>query len=240
MLEAKPTLQALIFLIKFMPSQPSAGVITTIASQAKKRKYLGQRANIFIDGKFSFALDVSLIEKHHLHAGVAIGTQQLTQLLQEDGDAKARAAALHFLSYRPRSIKEVRDRLARDEWPEEVIARVVTRLQSEGFLSDEIFSSMWVESRTLRKPRGARALRQELRQKGVGRETIDDALPGEEEEAENAVVAGRAILNSKARAWSTLEEREKRDKFYQAMQRRGFSFYTAKQAWQQLQDEAGE
>jgi regulatory protein len=238
MLEANKLFERSSFLRNVMPRQPTAGVITTIAPQAKKRKSLGQRANVFVDGKFSFALDVALIEKYQLARGQAIDAAFLSQLLQEDGDAKARAAALHFLSYRPRSVQEVRARLERDDWPAEVITRVLAQLQTEGFLSDEVFSSLWVENRTLGKPRGARVLRQELRQKGVDRETIEESLPNAEEESENAVVAARALLKSKARAWSALDERARRDKFYQAMQRRGFSFPVAKRAWEQLGEEA--
>lgn len=223
-----------------MPRRPHAGEITTIALQAKKRKQLGERANIFIDGKFSFSLDVALIEKHALRRGKNIAPDFLSQLLCEDGDAKAYARALHFLSYRPRSVNEVRERLARDQWPEDVVERVLARLQNEGFLSDVYFSALWVENRTLSRPRGGRVLRQELRQKGVARETIDSALPDKDEEQGNAVAAARALLSSKERIWRNLDEREKRDKLFQAMQRRGFSFSIARSAWQQLQDEAGE
>src|SRR5687768_17145238 len=114
-----------------MIRQPFPGVITTIAMQAKTRKHLGVRANVFIDGKFSFALDVAVIEKYDLRRGKNINAEFLSRLLQEDGDAKARARALHFLSYRPRSQKEIRDRLGRDDWPDEVIERVLARLQAE-------------------------------------------------------------------------------------------------------------
>jgi regulatory protein len=220
-----------------MPRQPFPGTITALVAQAKSRKHLGERVNIFIDAKFSFALDILLVEKHKLARGMQISAQFLSQLLQEDGDAKARARALHFLSYRPRSINEVRERLKRDEWSDEVIDRVLARLQQEKYLGDELFSSLWVENRTLGKPRGARVLRQELRQKGVANETIDEALPSNDEELENAVAAARQLLKSKERAWKNFKEREKRDKFFATMQRRGFSFYVAKAAWQQIEEE---
>lgn len=223
-----------------MKRQPFAGVITTIAPQARKRKYLGMRANIFVNGEFSFALDLALIEKHRLMRGVVIDETFLAQLLQQDGDAKAYAAALNFLSYRARSVQEVRERLERDAWPEAVIGRVLARLQAEGALNDELFSALWVENRSLAKPRGARALRQELRHKGVDRETIEASLPSAEDEADNALVTARALLRSKDRAWSALEERTRRDKFFQAMLRRGFNFSVAKLAWEQLQDESDE
>lgn len=221
-----------------MPRQPFPGTITAIAPQAKTRKHLGQRANVFIDGKYSFALDLALIERHQLQRGSVVSEVLLSQLLREDGDAKAYARALHFMSYRVRSIGEVRERLKRDEWPEEVIERVLARLQAESYLSDENFAGVWIENRTLSKPRGGRVLRQELRQKGVARETIDEALPAQNEELENAVVAAGQIVRSKERAWRDLDDREKREKTLQALQRRGFSFSVAKEAWGLLDEEA--
>ena len=210
-----------------------------MAAQAKTRRHLGARANVFIDGKYSFALDIRLAEKHDLRRGVVVDEKFLAQLLEEDGDAKAYARALFFLSYRPRSIAEVRTKLKRDEWPDEVIARVLARLQDEKLLGDENFSTVWVEHRTLsRKPRGAGVLRAELRHKGVDKETIDEALPDSDEELENAIVAMRQILSSKERAWSTLEAREKQNKLFATMQRRGFNYGVAKTAWNHLQEEA--
>jgi regulatory protein len=216
--------------------QPFPGIITAMAPQAKTRRHLGERANIFIDGKFSFALDDLLVEKYGLQRGQTLDRERLAQLLQEDGDAKAYARALHFLSYRPRSTGEVRQRLQRD-WPDEVIERVLSRLQREGHLSDEQFAGLWVEHRTLSRPRGAYVLRQEMRQKGVAREIIHEALPRDAEEQENAVAALRSILQSKERAWRDLDPRSRQQKALQALQRRGFAFSVARAAWQRLHEE---
>lgn len=211
--------------------------ITALVAQTKTRRHLGERVNVFVDEKFSFALDIRLVEKHRLSKGQEISDEFRSQLLREDGDAKATNRALHFLGYRARSEAEVRARLKRDEWPEEVIERVVIRLRDQKFLDDEKFAENWVENRSHSRPRGARMLQQELRQKGVERETIDAAMPDDEAEMENANLALQKLLRSKERAWEKLEERERRDKAIQFLMRRGFNYSVAKNAWSKSQEE---
>lgn len=213
--------------------KPFPGTITSFAAQARKRTHLGERINVSIDDKFSFAIDLLLFEKHQLQRGSVIDAEFLEQLIEEDGDARAYARALHFLSYRPRSEGEIRKRLQRDEWPDEVIDRVLSRLRERGYVGDENFSAQWVESRNLFRPRGARALQHELRQKGVAREIIDEALPDAQQEAENA----QAALRPKLRVWRNLEEAEQRQKALQFLARRGFGYGVSKTAWDRLREE---
>ena len=216
-----------------MPREPFPGPITAIEPQAKVRKHLGQRVNIFISDRFSFALDAGLVMRHGLRPGLLITKELLTELLREDGDARAYARAMHFMGYRVRSIAEVRARLERDEWPPEVIDRVLQRLANEGLLNDTSFAATWVEHRSLSRPRGTYALTQELRQKGVARDDIAAALPDSEQELENAVAA----LRPKLRLWQNLDERARQEKALGFLQRRGFNYGTARAALCQVDEE---
>ncbi|HVF10971.1 MAG TPA: RecX family transcriptional regulator [Abditibacteriaceae bacterium] len=215
-----------------MPRQPFPGVITAIEPQAKVRRHLGQRVNVFISDRFSFALDASLAVRHGLRPEFFVTKELLEELLREDGDARAYARALHFMGYRVRSTAEVRARLERDEWPPEVIDRVLQRLAHEGLLNDTDFAATWVEHRSLSRPRGTYALTQELRQKGVARDDIDAALPDSEQELENAVAA----LRPKLRLWQNLDERARQEKALGFLQRRGFNYSTARAALRRLEE----
>jgi regulatory protein len=213
-----------------MSTQPFPGVVSSVEAQERTRKHLGQRVNIYINGRFSFALAAELAFQHGLRPGFAIDAALLSRLLQEDGDARATATAMNFIGYRPRSSQEIRARLERDEWPEEVIERVIERLGRTGWLNDAQFAENWVAGRSRSKPRGTRLLKQELRQKGIAKEEIEAALPDEDAEIENAVAA----LQSKSRRFEGLEERERRQKAIEFLQRRGFSYGTAKAAFEKL------
>jgi regulatory protein len=215
-----------------MPRQPFPGIITAIEPQTRTRKHLGLRMNIFIDDKFSFALDADLVRRYELRPDTLVNSDTLTRLLAEDGDARAYARALHFLGYRIRSAHEIETRLKRDEWPDEVITRVLARLSDEGLVNDASFAASWVESRSLHRPRGARMLQQELRMKGVEKEQIAAALPDQDQEIENALVA----VEGKLRLWEKLEGRERERKIIEWLQRRGFSYSTARAALSRMEE----
>ena len=216
-----------------MAQQPFAGTISSVVAQAKTRRHLGTRVNVFIDDKFSFSLAVDLAIDLGLRPNFVVTPALLDEFLRRDGDARAYSCALNFLSYRVRSSKEIRDKLLRDEFPETVVNRVLERLQKEGQLNDADFANLWVESRTRSRPKGARVLRQELRVKGVESETIAQSLPDEEQELLNAIEALRPQL----RKWTDLDERARRDKAFAWLQRRGFNFGIAKNALRVLDEE---
>jgi regulatory protein len=101
-----------------MSHQPHSGTISSVVAQERVRKHMGQRVNVFVDDRFSFALDRLLAVQHGLRPGLVLDAARLEELLREDGDARAYAKALHYLSYRMRTSQEIRERLTREEWPD--------------------------------------------------------------------------------------------------------------------------
>ena len=87
-------------------------------------------------------------------------------------------AALRFLESRARSTAEVRRRLVTHGYRPDLVEGCIERLTELGMLDDDAFARAWVESRDRARPRGERALRAELRQKGVDRPIVDDVLAG--------------------------------------------------------------
>ncbi len=218
--------------------EPFPGKITSIVGSAKTRRHLGARVNVFIDGKFSFALSLDLALQHGLKKDDVIDDALLKVLLREDGDAKATSRALYFLGYRQRSENEVRQKLREKEFPDDVITRVLDKLRRNNLIGDAEFAESWVESRSRNRPRGAKMLQQELRQKGISTETIAAVMPGQEEELANAVAALQKILRSKERAWQGLDEKEKYQKAMQYLMRRGFNYSMCKMAWNRVEEES--
>jgi len=212
-------------------SQPFPGEISSVAHSAKVRRHLGVRVNVFIENTFSFSLSLDLALQHGLKKGVVIDADFLKVLLREDGDAKALARALYYLGYRARSENEVRTKLREKEFPDGVIDRVLEKLRANNLLNDADFAQNWVENRARIRPRGARLLQQELRQKGISQQTIAAALPDEDAELTNAISALQKMLQSKERAWANLEERQKHQKAMQYLMRRGFNYAVCKEAW---------
>lgn len=82
-------------------------------------------------------------------------------------------AAIRYLSFRPRSEKELGDYLAKKECDPLICKRIIDSLTRNKFLNDEEFARMWIRERTLIKPKAIRVIKIELRQKGIGKELIE-------------------------------------------------------------------
>lgn len=93
----------------------------------------------------------------------------------EDQLQKAKDIAYRYLSYRARSVAEVRDKLREKDVAAEVIAEVIDHLQRQQLLDDRAFARRWIEAR-LSRAHGARKLAQDLRHKGVAADVIDEVL----------------------------------------------------------------
>jgi regulatory protein len=148
------------------------GTITRLAPQRRAAgRYL-----VEIDGRSGLTLAEELVAEAGLHEGEYLDEATIASLLGRDETARATEAALVFLSYRPRSEREVRDRLRRGGYQPPVIDAVIGRLHGWHYLDDADFARRWVEGRTAQRPRGRRLLQQELWQKGVDREIAREAI----------------------------------------------------------------
>jgi regulatory protein len=190
-----------------------AGTITALQFQKRNK----DRVNVYIDGRFAFGL--AAIEAVHLKVGQTLSDDDIARLQVQDEVERAYERALNFLSYRPRSEAEVRRNLRKKDVEEAVIETVVDRLMRAGLLDDREFARYWVENRLRFKPRGSRALRHELREKGVSDSVIADALANLDEET-----AARQVAEIGAHRLSQLGPRDFRRKLVAYMARRGFSY----------------
>ncbi len=146
-------------------------------------------------------------------------------------------AALRFLEPRQRSIGEVRRRLSRVGYREDLVTSAIERLIELGMLDDEAFARAWIESRDRVRPRGSRALMSELAKKGIDRETADQTLTEREEEHPGADAdAAVKLLDRNARSLARIvDPRARRQRAYALLARNGFDPETAASASRTLE-----
>jgi len=175
------------------------------------------RVNIYLDGEFAFGL--ARIVAAWLRVGQELDEKKIEQLQTEDARERALQQALLFLSYRARSESEIRQNLRKHEIPEAVIDQTLERLRQDGFANDNQFAKTWVENRSAFRPRSRRMLAMELRQKGLGDESVNAALESVDDEA----LAYEAAQKRAAR-YKDLEWNDFRKKLSDFLARRGFSY----------------
>ena len=145
-----------------------------------------------------------------------------------DDPAVVLEAGLRFLESRARSEAEVRRRLTFAGYRSELVEDAIARLTELGMLDDAAFARAWVESRDRARPRGERALRQELSLKGVERTLRDEVLAerraAPDGDAPDVDAAGAArLLARNARALARVADpRVRRQRAYALLARNGF------------------
>lgn len=205
--------------------------ITALQQQANDPN----RTNIFADGQFLMGVNTLIVLKLNLRMNQELTREQLRQLEQEEALQKALDRALNYLSSRPHSREEVRRYLHKKETQDELIDPIIERLEHMGLINDEQFATFWMESRERFNPKGSRAIKNELRLKGVQREVVDDVVSDEGDE-ELALRAGRKKAQALARQ-PGIDFNTFRGRLGPFLQRRGFSYEVVKHAIRTLWEE---
>src|SRR5262245_27674469 len=85
--------------------------------------------------------------------------------------------AVNLLTYKPRSINELRERLLEKDWTtSEIVEGVIEKLREYNYLNDETFARNYAASKLRQKPVGRRVLKQRLTAKKLDKSTIDETL----------------------------------------------------------------
>ncbi|GAA0366063.1 RecX family transcriptional regulator [Bacillus horti] len=208
------------------------GTISKIEVQKKNK----QRYNIYIDGDYAFAVHEDILISQRLQKGKEITASELDVITAEEQYKKAERAAYHYLSYRPRTRKEIKDSLLRKDVEAGIVEQILDKLETEGYINDLDFALRWVSERIQLKLKGPLVLKEELRQKGISSRDIAEALG--QLEYEEQVDACMRLAEKK---WDQVkkrytEKREQKHKLMMYLQRRGFSFEVIQPVIQRLEE----
>jgi regulatory protein len=201
--------------------------ITRLEQQQKQK----DRVNVYLDGEFAFGLN--MLDAALLRKGQILTEDEIAKMRDQDAVIKAFDQAVRYLSYRPRSRQEVQQYLTGKAIPPDTQERVLTRLETAGYLDDRAFARFWIENRTQFQPRGPHALRYELRQKGIAPTLIEELL----RETVDVDAAAYQAASAQGRRLRGLTRQEYRQKMGAFLQRRGFGYSTASQIIRRLMEE---
>lgn len=204
--------------------------ITKIEPQKRNRS----RRSIWLDGGYSFSLGEGAFLQAGLRVGDEISTEEVEKLVSLDQRGKAKEIAFRYLSYRPRTTKEVTDKLKDKGIPVEIIEAVVEDLKELKLLDDWGFAHSWIAERLAHRPGGKRLLHRELRQKGVDVGVIEKAI---DKFYPQELKVARELLRKKMRRFKGLEPRKVKAKVWSLLLRRGFSSQTAQECLEEIEDE---
>lgn len=154
------------------------------------------RANVFLDGKFAFSLDIAQVVDLEVKVGQKVSEKRLKELQSASEFGKLYQRTLEWALARPRSISETSNYLRRrkqrrsalnwqrehdgekplPELREDTMGLVLERLIEKGYVDDLKFAQYFIENRRLRKGISPRRLKMELRQKGVSDNVVQQVM----------------------------------------------------------------
>ncbi|MEX0622233.1 MAG: RecX family transcriptional regulator [Candidatus Woykebacteria bacterium] len=209
------------------------GKITDIKQQKKNLN----RLSVDVDDSFAFGISAQLVFEKNLKISQEISKKEIEDLIFQDQTERLLNKSLRFLSFRPRSEKELRDHLLRKgrlkevksdgekEQYEKSIEMVVNKLKKIKQLDDQEFTRWWVEQRNKFKPSGKNLLRAELLSKGINKETVNDVI---ESNSEDQIQIALLAARKKMKLYTKLPALEIKTKLNQFLARRGFDWGTIK------------
>jgi regulatory protein len=196
------------------------------------RKDRGKRVNIFLDGKFAFSLEAEVVAQEGLQVNQMLSADQIEALTRSDHLQRCLNAAIHYLSYRPRSEAELRARLRQRGFPDDTRETVIAKLKTRGLGDDMAFAQFWKDNRETFNPRSRWLTRMELRRKGIADDIINQVVDTIDDEQSAYQAALRKVHH--------LPQSDYPD-FYRRLggflKRRGFDYevinQTVKRLWQE-------
>lgn len=176
------------------------------------------RVNVYLDSEFAFALSIDEVVKQGLKKGVELSESKIKSLKDGDTEEKIYFKLLNFLSFRPHSIKEVRDRLYKYDVKDPAQQNLlIERLTAKGYLDDLAFAHWFVDSRNTHRPRSAIQLKAELSRAGVSKDIIQTVIASFADEKDLVLT----LLHKKLGNPRSLTIPEKQQ-IYAFLARRGF------------------
>ncbi len=136
--------------------------------------------------------------------------------------SRARAAADRLLRFRPRSEQELRLRLRQKGFAPPVIDALVEELARKDLLNDQKFAQYYATNRLVSRPTGMRALRDELRRKGVAASVVEQAVATTTADYDE-LAAARTLAAQRRARMTRLPAATVQRRLAGLLQRRGFS-----------------
>ena len=148
-----------------------------------------------------------------------------------DSAGNAKRYSFRLLSYRARSERELRERLEKKGFPEEVISSTLKSLVRSGFLDDRALASNLKRQAFENKLLGYEGAKSFMMKRGLSREVVESALGYDEDtEARNI----QKLLDKKLKSMGNYLTEGEQKRLWSFLARRGYSFGIIKKALREL------
>ena len=131
----------------------------------------GNKYRVFSDESFLFSLYGKELKQFNIAVNTELSDVVIMTVLETVIYKRAKERALFLLERRPLSVHMIKQKLRENDYPPDVIDRVIVFLEKYHYVDDLEYTRMYVESYARRKSR--KQLIFELRQKGISKDLLE-------------------------------------------------------------------
>lgn len=208
-------------------------IISAIEPQKSTQLKKNKRFNVFVDQKYAFSVSEENLLKFKLKSGLSLNEKEIKIITNDEFYKKILDYCINFLSFRPRTEKEVTDYIVKkisikQDIPfqqakdSQIIPEIIKRLKKYKYINDKDFIAWWIKSRNDSKQKGIRLIKLELRQKGITRELLDQIVTNSDDQIKLAITA----LTKKKAKWQRTDPKQLKTKVLYYLGSRGFDMDT--------------
>lgn len=158
-----------------------------------QKKQNSEEYQVYIDNQLAIECSLEIIKLMKLKVGKTITLEEIEEVKAEDERKKAYNKGLDYLSRRQRTSSEVRKYLAEKLFSSSAIEKALEKLQYYQFIDDEKYIDTYIKDQSQFNLKGKNRISQELLQKGLDKNTINESLSQVpfNQELENALQIGK-------------------------------------------------
>ena len=181
-----------------------------------------RRTIIFDDGTF-IGISEEVLLSNPVHPGDELTPNKLKQLTNSEQKQKLRNSALNLLSFRMRSLSELKQRLLKKGYDVQDIEPLLEEFDAKNILNDSEFALAFSRDKIRSKGIGPSILKVELSNHHLPQNLIEDTVNRMYTEFPIDTLLGNHLKKKKICRNSQLQEREK-SRIVNFLKRKGFSW----------------
>lgn len=184
----------------------------------KVSQFKGKTLQIDFDGRDPIFVHADVAFDYHISAGTLMSEGAIEEVTRANDTRRAKERALYLLDERDYSYVELFRKLERN-YDEDICYEVLNRLVELGCINDRRYALKLAEYLCVTKKHGYYRAREEMRQRGIPNELIDEALAEFEDDTLERLVS---LVERKYAKYLTDEKGK--NKVKSALVRLGYSF----------------
>jgi len=195
-----------------------------------------EKANVYIDGKYSFSLSINGLLESGMHEGDEISSERLEEIKSSDAPRLALLKATDIISHSMKTESEITRKLKEKKFDDDAVEYAISKLKEYGYVDDEAYVAAYISSRAIPNCWGEQKIISMLIKKGIDKSIIknklEECLPEEVRESNILEAAEKYVQRL-----DKYDKKKKRQKLYQYLASKGYGYDVIKKTCSKILEE---